>query len=77
MICPIENGCKLKSDLLDVEVEHTMERPKVVAIITGAIALLLGVAYLILVQLLDFRGEMLPAPDTLSVLYLYTAVLNM
>lgn len=39
-----------------------MERGKVVAIITGAISLLLAVGYLILVQLLDFRGEMLPAP---------------
>ncbi|NJK40479.1 MAG: hypothetical protein HC934_02295 [Acaryochloridaceae cyanobacterium SU_2_1] len=35
---------------------------KVVAVVTGAIALLLGVAYLLLVQMLDFRGEMLPAP---------------
>jgi hypothetical protein len=39
-----------------------MERGKVVAIITGVISLLLAVGYLILVQLLDFRGEMLPAP---------------
>ena len=41
-----------------------MERSKIVAVITGAIALLLGIAYLVLVQLLDFRGEMLPAPQT-------------
>lgn len=39
-----------------------MERSKVVAIITGAISLLLAIGYLLLVQLLDFRGEMLPAP---------------
>ncbi|MDY6782741.1 MAG: hypothetical protein SW833_09385 [Cyanobacteriota bacterium] len=39
-----------------------MERGKVIAIITGAISLLLAVGYLVLVQLLDFRGEMLPAP---------------
>ena len=39
-----------------------MERSKIVAIVTGAISLLLAIAYLILVQLLDFRGEMLPAP---------------
>ncbi|NER35604.1 MAG: hypothetical protein F6J93_16695 [Oscillatoria sp. SIO1A7] len=39
-----------------------MERPKIVAVITGAISILLAIAYLILVQLLDFRGEMLPAP---------------
>jgi hypothetical protein len=31
-------------------------------VITGAIALLLGVGYLLLVQLLDSRGEMIPAP---------------
>jgi hypothetical protein len=43
-----------------------MDRSKIVAIITGAIALLLGIAYLIIVQLLDFRGEMLPAPTDLS-----------
>jgi hypothetical protein len=46
-----------------------MNRSKIVAIITGAISILLAIAYLILVQLLDFRGEMLPAPqEQLSVL---------
>lgn len=40
-----------------------MERGKLTAIITGAISLLLAIAYLILVQLLDFRGEMIPAPS--------------
>ncbi len=39
-----------------------IERSKLVAILTGAISLLLGVAYLLLVQILDWRGEMLPAP---------------
>ncbi|WP_008309093.1 hypothetical protein [Leptolyngbya sp. PCC 6406] len=39
-----------------------MDRSKVVAILTGAVSLLLAIAYLLLVQLLDFRGEMLPAP---------------
>ncbi len=39
-----------------------MTQGKIIAIITGAISILLAVAYLILVQLLDFRGEMLPAP---------------
>jgi hypothetical protein len=38
------------------------QRSKWVAILTGAIALLLGIGYLALVQFLDFRGEMLPAP---------------
>jgi hypothetical protein len=39
-----------------------MDRSKIVAIVTGAISLLLAVGYLILVQLLDSRGEMIPAP---------------
>ena len=39
-----------------------MDRSKIVAIVTGAISLLLAIAYLLLVQLLDFRGEMIPAP---------------
>ncbi len=41
-----------------------MDRSKIVAIITGAIALILGIAYLVLVQILDFRGEMIPAPQS-------------
>ncbi|MFQ3614075.1 MAG: hypothetical protein SNJ68_10225 [Cyanobacteriota bacterium] len=40
-----------------------MERPKWVAIATGILAIALGVGYLLLVQLLDYRGgEFLPAP---------------
>ncbi|MFQ4140213.1 hypothetical protein PGN35_028260 [Nodosilinea sp. PGN35] len=39
-----------------------MERSKLVAIVTGAISLLLALGYLVLVQLLDFRGDMVPAP---------------
>lgn len=39
-----------------------MNRSKFVAILTGVISLILGVGYLMLVQLLDFRGEMIPAP---------------
>ncbi|MEC4804351.1 MAG: hypothetical protein SAJ12_07615 [Jaaginema sp. PMC 1079.18] len=42
-----------------------MERGKIVAIISGAISILLAIAYLVLVQILDFRGEMLPAPVSL------------
>ena len=41
-----------------------MNRSKLVAIITGAISIILAIAYLIIVQLLDFRGEMLPAPQS-------------
>jgi hypothetical protein len=44
-----------------------MNRSKLTAIITGAISLILAIAYLMLVQLLDLRGEMIPAPiDNLS-----------
>lgn len=39
-----------------------MERGKIVAVITGVISILLALVYLIIVQLLDFRGEMKPAP---------------
>ena len=39
-----------------------MDRSKIVAIITGAISLLLAIGYLVLVQILDFRGDMQPAP---------------
>ncbi|BAQ62644.1 hypothetical protein GM3708_3050 [Geminocystis sp. NIES-3708] len=41
-----------------------MERKKIVAIITGIISVLLGVIYLVIVQLLDSRGAMIPAPIT-------------
>lgn len=41
-----------------------MNRSKIVAIITGAISIILALAYLFIVQLLDFRGEMKPAPMT-------------
>ncbi|XHU96608.1 MAG: hypothetical protein ACQZ3N_04405 [cyanobacterium endosymbiont of Rhopalodia yunnanensis] len=37
-----------------------MNSGKIVAIITGAVSILLAIAYLILVQLLDIRGEMIP-----------------
>ncbi|MCS6813415.1 MAG: glucose-inhibited division protein A [Cyanobacteria bacterium] len=39
-----------------------MNRPKLTAIVTGAIAIILSIVYLVLVQLLDLRGEMKPAP---------------
>ena len=38
-----------------------MERQKLTAIVTGAISLVLGILYLIVVQILDSR-EMIPAP---------------
>lgn len=46
-----------------------MEKGKIVAIITGAISIIIAVAYLILVQLLDFRGEMVPAPLSLLLIF--------
>lgn len=47
-----------------------MEKSKVVAILTGAVSLILGIAYLVLVQILDWRGEMLPAPvESISIIY--------
>lgn len=39
-----------------------MDRSKIVAVVTGAIAVALSLAYLVVVQLLDMRGEMVPAP---------------
>ncbi|MBW4698973.1 MAG: hypothetical protein KME03_13950 [Aphanocapsa lilacina HA4352-LM1] len=42
-----------------------MDRPKLVAIVTGALALALGIGYLVLVQLLDFRTfEPAPTEET-------------
>ncbi|MFM6189063.1 MAG: hypothetical protein ACKPEN_10485 [Planktothrix sp.] len=47
-----------------------MERSKLIAYITGAISILLALAYLLVVSLLDFRGEMLPAPISMISLIL-------
>ena len=41
-----------------------MDRSKIIAIITGVISIILAVPYLLLVTLLDFRGEMVPAPQS-------------
>jgi hypothetical protein len=46
-----------------------MDRSKLVAVITGVISLVLAIAYLLVVQIIDFRGEMLPAPVTLETLH--------
>jgi hypothetical protein len=40
----------------------SMDRSKVVAVVTGIISIALAIAYLLIVQIIDFRGEMLPAP---------------
>lgn len=39
-----------------------MDRSKIVAVVTGIISLVLAIAYLLIVQIIDFRGEMIPAP---------------
>lgn len=41
-----------------------MERSKIIAIITGVFSIALALGYLLLVTLLDFRGEMIPAPQS-------------
>jgi hypothetical protein len=41
--------------------ETLMNRSKIVAVITGALSILLAIAYLIIVQILDYR-DMQPAP---------------
>jgi hypothetical protein len=38
------------------------DRSKFVAVLTGVFSVLLGFLYLAMVQLLDMRGEMIPAP---------------
>ncbi len=47
-----------------------MERPKLTAIVTGAISLVLGILYLLGVQILDAR-EMVPAPIGLLIPHLW------
>jgi adenine/guanine phosphoribosyltransferase-like PRPP-binding protein len=42
--------------------QNDMDKSKIVAVVTGAISLALAIAYLLVVQFLDFRGEMIPAP---------------
>ena len=44
-----------------------MDRGKIIAIITGVISIAIALGYLIIVQLLDFRGEMIPAPVSLLI----------
>jgi hypothetical protein len=41
-----------------------MDRSKIVAVATGIISIGLAIAYLLIVQIIDSRGEMLPAPIT-------------
>ncbi len=39
-----------------------MNSSKIVAIVTGVFSIIIAIAYLLLVQIIDFRGEMKPAP---------------
>lgn len=39
-----------------------MDRGKIIAVLTGVISIIIAIAYLVLVQIMDFRGEMQPAP---------------
>jgi hypothetical protein len=53
-----------------------MQRSQFISVLTGIIAVVLGLGYLILVQVLDWRGgEMLPAPVDLSYGHLWSSVL--
>jgi hypothetical protein len=46
-----------------------MDRSKIVAVVTGIISIALAIAYLLIVQIIDFRGEMLPAPIVEIIVY--------
>ena len=43
------------------------DRSKFIAVLTGIFSLLLGFLYLAMVQILDMRGEMIPAPVGLAI----------
>lgn len=59
---PILVQCDARIETSPILLIQDMKRGKFVAILTGAISILIAVAYLVLVQILDFRGEMIPAP---------------
>ena len=47
-----------------------MQRSQWISVLTGVIAVILGLVYLILVQILDWRGgDLWPAPIVLSFLF--------
>jgi hypothetical protein len=48
--------------IIFTDIAGAMDRSKIVAIVSGVISILLAIVYLLVVQLIDFRGEMLPAP---------------
>ncbi|MDJ0689571.1 MAG: hypothetical protein QNJ41_13775 [Xenococcaceae cyanobacterium MO_188.B32] len=65
---------KYERIIICIKRETLMDRGKIVAIVTGVISLLVAIAYLVIVQVLDFRGEMIPAP--VSQLINWTIVLS-
>ncbi len=60
-------GLKLRSSYS----QGFMQRSQIVAVVTGAISLILAIAYLAIVQIIDFRGEMLPAPMVDTILWAF------
>lgn len=55
-----------------------MNRGKIIAIITGTISIVIAVAYLVLVLVLDSRGEMKPAPitETIPLMELHQSLIS-
>lgn len=54
-----------------------MDRGKIIAIATGAISIFIAIIYLIVVILLDSRGEMIPAPvDMSTILRIFQIILG-
>ncbi|MEB3164367.1 MAG: hypothetical protein VKK80_14150 [Prochlorothrix sp.] len=47
---------------------QSFDRSKIIAIVTGVLSIALAIGYLLLVQLLDFRGNLEPAPIDLGLL---------
>jgi hypothetical protein len=62
-ICTINHiFCRNKNKTIYTTARAEVKKGQTTAIITGAIAVILGVAYLVLVQLLDSRGTNLVPP---------------
>ncbi len=59
-----ENFCVIVTAVIFFDQSHlfSMDRSKIVAVATGVISIGLAIAYLLIVQIIDSRGEMLPAP---------------
>ncbi len=66
----MEDRLNIRLKGLEIQESKPMERPKLTAIVTGAISLVLGILYLLGVQILDAR-EMVPAPIGLLIPHLW------